>query len=332
VDASSFPTSDHAQLHIGLINQPTLILGAFQRAAGCLPEKSKLPPTLNVAQRWSGGPTVFADKGSIHLWLFLPSVDALEPCDTQRLLNRHVRPLLKGLTRAGAQAAYFGRDWITIQRRPAAWIGFAHHAEHGSAIVEAIVGVQSSFVPEASLSAYPAREHHPFLGKTPGSLNQLYNKSFDQEQLTTAIQTAYEQRYPEQIRMVTLPEAQLLVPVSDWNSSWQALEEDVIGFVGVQTAPGTRGVGGDFFASNDVITNLNNLLEHLPESPTKEQVHQCFDQAWSQTGFALDGLKRPNRIQELYLEHQLGYSCHNHPPVTGLLCLEAERSCCSWGL
>ncbi|HEU4533048.1 MAG TPA: hypothetical protein VFS00_02985, partial [Polyangiaceae bacterium] len=80
---------------------PALVLGAFQRAASAiaLPEGAPAPPA--VRRRRSGGPALWAGPATLHLVLTLPRPDALVPCDPPRLLNRHVRPLLQGLSRLG---------------------------------------------------------------------------------------------------------------------------------------------------------------------------------------------------------------------------------------
>src|SRR5688500_11031086 len=99
------PTTPRLGLH--LLAEPLLVLGAFQRAASTL---APLEGGPRVVRRLSGGPALWAGPGTLHLWLSLPRPDALVPGAPPRLVNRYVRPLLRGLTRLGAPALYGGRD------------------------------------------------------------------------------------------------------------------------------------------------------------------------------------------------------------------------------
>ncbi|HEX7667741.1 MAG TPA: hypothetical protein VF407_24610, partial [Polyangiaceae bacterium] len=127
------------ELRLSLVEGEAIALGAFQRvkeidANGAL-----------VVRRVSGGPPVALRSGTIHVALALAQPSALVSCDPPRLVNRYVRPLLRALSSFGPKAAYFGRDWVSVAHRPAAWIGFAHDASTGRAAIEAIVGVNDTF-------------------------------------------------------------------------------------------------------------------------------------------------------------------------------------------
>ena len=89
-----------------------------------------------------------------------PARHALVACDEAHLVNRYVRPLLRALTKCGALAHFFGRDWISVRHRPAAWVGFAHDRASGRAVIEAFVARETPFALEPRAS---------FLGKEPGT-------------------------------------------------------------------------------------------------------------------------------------------------------------------
>ena len=76
-------------------------------------------------------------------------VDALVACDESRLVNRYVRPLLRALTKVGATAHFFGRDWVSVAGRPVAWVGFAHDAGTRRTVFEAVVAVGAPYVVRA---------------------------------------------------------------------------------------------------------------------------------------------------------------------------------------
>src|SRR5687767_6396512 len=130
------------RLGLRALAEPALVLGAFQRAASAIRLVEGGPP---LVRRHSGGPTIAAGPGTLHLWLSLPRPDALVPCDAPRLLNRYVRPLLRGLSKLGAPAIYGGRDWVSVARRPVAWVGFAHDEASGASLVEAFIALERPF-------------------------------------------------------------------------------------------------------------------------------------------------------------------------------------------
>src|SRR5215472_6853526 len=105
-----FPLGDEAELWIARPSQDATLLGAFQR------ETEETPPAERAsARRGSGGPKVRVGPGTLWVALLLPRVDALVSCDEARIVNRYVRPALRALTRCGAQAHFFGRDWISVR-------------------------------------------------------------------------------------------------------------------------------------------------------------------------------------------------------------------------
>ena len=133
-------------------------------------------------RRGSGGPEVRLGPGTVHVALALAHPGALVPCDEKRIVNRAVRPLLRALTRIGALAHFFGRDWVSVQHRPVAWVGFAHDAGTRRTLFEAFVAVRTPF---------HVTERPSFLGKTPGTLEAIVGKPIEPQRLVDAIVDAY---------------------------------------------------------------------------------------------------------------------------------------------
>lgn len=102
-----------------VVRGPAVALGARQRAQAVV--------TGDVAtwHRATTGTAVYV--GDVAYWwtLALPRVDALRPDATlATLVNRNVRGFLRGFTRAGVPAAWFGREWIATRGDPAAIVGY----------------------------------------------------------------------------------------------------------------------------------------------------------------------------------------------------------------
>lgn len=274
-------------LWLSPILRPELSLGAFQRAASAL-RRSSLP----VTRRRSGGPALCLGPEALHLALFLPTPSALVPdADLPRLLNRHVRPLLRALKRLGLPASYPGRDWIAVAHRPAVWVGFAHRASSGACCVEAFLPLDLPFALPPGLDAAEGdRSAPPWLGKTPAALRELSPKPLALEDLQDAVVRAYAEdlrvpaepgRYrPEQLR----PEA------LDGRGPWAARREEAIGFVGA-AGPPAPGLGGDFFASEDLISALDARLQALPAGASRGALEAALMAAVEETGGALEGVR-----------------------------------------
>ena len=119
-----------AELSVAVLTDEAVVIGAFGRA---IDDETRDTATRRrqeqrVVRRVSGGPPITVGKGSIHVLLTLARPQALTPCHAGVLVNRYVRPLLRALTKVGATAHYFGRDWVSVMSRPAGEVLFAHDA------------------------------------------------------------------------------------------------------------------------------------------------------------------------------------------------------------
>lgn len=227
-------------------------------------------------------------EGTLWLALLLPRVDALVSCDEAHLVNRYVRPLLRALTRRGALAHFFGRDWVSVKHRPAGWVGFAHDRGSGRAVVEAFVARETPFDvgPRAS-----------YLGKEPGTLASI-GTPVDEARLADAIVAAYSEAYGRvavdrgPLPRVDAGAGELVDP------PWAAVVDEVIGELGAGPDAGGRfRVGGDLLVSRDALASLEASLA----SARDEDVSAVVDAALGAPRIALDGVKSLSSVRDVIL-------------------------------
>lgn len=247
-----------------------VVLGAFQRAASALRGEAVLSRGLLVTRRLSGGPAVLAAPGSLHVALSLPRPDALTPCEPGRLVNRYVRPLLRGLGALGAPARFFGRDWVSVGKRPAAWVGFAHDAESGRSWVEAIVGVGEPVSLPHDLDGYPARATDPLLGNAPASLSEIAGGPLEPERVAELVLRAYDRAYGGPLARAPWSDRDLRPLAEDRRPPWDAVVEEAIGFVGAAASPCEA--GGDLLASEEVVAALGAGMAALGAAPSRSAI------------------------------------------------------------
>jgi hypothetical protein len=296
------PLSQPGELWIAVASDEALVLGAFQRDVGFAPG-----PRL---RRGSGGPEVRLGPGTIHLALALAHPGALVPCDEKRIVNRAVRPLLRALTRMGALAHFFGRDWVSVQHRPTAWVGFAHDSGTRRTVFEAFIAVRAPF---------HATERPSFLGKTPGTLEEIVGKPIEPQRLVDAIVDAYvaswavapvalaaDRQHAGDLRPIVLPppdrqHADDLRPAAPDRQPaddlpWAATVEEAIGTIGAGVdATGTFRVGGDLLVSRDALARLEAAAPHTPE----DALGALVDETLAAPGVALDGVRSLTHVRDV---------------------------------
>src|SRR5580658_1117618 len=155
------PLAHMAELWVAVARDEALLVGAFQRGRG-------MPATWPLVRRGAGGPEVRVGPGTVHVALALTHPGVLVPCDETRIVNRSVRPLLRALTKTARLAHFFGRDWVSVAHRPAAWVGFAHDAGTRRTLFEAFVAVRTPFA---------VADRPSFLGKRQGALEEIAGRA-----------------------------------------------------------------------------------------------------------------------------------------------------------
>ncbi len=283
------PLRAPGELWVAVAGDSALVLGAFQRGAHWREE-----PTL--LRRESGGPEVRVGAGTVHVALALADPGALAPCDEQHIVNRSVRPLLRALTKAAGAplpANFFGRDWVSIAHRPAAWVGFAHDATTRRTLFEAFVGVRTSFADGGRTS---------FLGKTPGSLEAIAGRALDPARLAEAIAEAYASG--TDWTALGPPEPFDARQASDPRSDppWTATGEEAIGTLGAgPDAGGAFRVGGDLLVSRDALARLGERAAAADVA----DLGRIVDETLAAEGVALDGVRSLGSVRDVIARARL---------------------------
>ena len=183
-----------ACLAASLLHGPAVLLGKDQEAPRVLDEARCREAGVPVLRRSTSGPAAFAGRRALLFTLALPHVAALFPdASIRTLLNRNVRPFLRGITAAGAQAFYFGRDWVSVHKRPAMALG-TDVAEDGAILVEAIAGLDEPFVVPGELMSEEERAADRFLGRVPVALVEVLPSGTTPELLVRCVADAFAAR------------------------------------------------------------------------------------------------------------------------------------------
>ncbi|HEY1957684.1 MAG TPA: hypothetical protein VGH28_18820 [Polyangiaceae bacterium] len=243
-DAMTRAMRADAELAIAFAREDAVLLGAFQRACDG-------PPGAIV--RGTPGGAVRIGPGTLHVMLALTRLD----CDETKILNRHVRPLLRAIG-----GRYFGRDWVDLGGHPVAHVGFAHSRATGRTVVEAFVSMRTPL--DGARATY--------LGKSPTTLDPA-----DDEKLVAKIIAAYG---------VPLFEPAPVAPSPADETPWVASIDEAIGPIRAgRDASGCMRVGGEFMASFDAIADLEDRLSRA------EDVRPAVDAAFTAPHTALFGVR-----------------------------------------
>ncbi|MBX3193291.1 MAG: hypothetical protein KF819_40285 [Labilithrix sp.] len=279
------PLGGAAEVIVAVPADEAVVLGAFQRA-------SELDEALNhtsTTRRGSGGAEARVGPGSVWMQLALARPDALVPCPPSRLLNRYVRPLLGAITKAGALARYFDRDWISARRSPVASVSFAHDTKSGRALVEAIVAVDTPFA---------VRDRPSFMGREPLSLRALGVARATGE-VADAVIDAYASAYGPAERSREIPSHAGAIDLHR-EPPWAAIREEPIGVVGAgRDAEGVLRVGGELMVSRDVLADLERVIAESPHDPAA--IERAID-ALSGERVALLGIRSLQSIRDVIFE------------------------------
>ncbi len=239
-----------------------VVLGSMQRFSELA--DAGIAADARVVRRGSGGAEAQVGCGSVWMQLALASPSVLVACTPGRLLNRHVRPLLRALAKLGALAHYYDRDWVSASKAPIAAVSFGHDRATGRCVVEAIIAVTTPFA---------VRERPSFLGNAPRTLRALgIDPDVDSARVADAILDAYASAYgigelaldtASEMTTRALAKDHLSAVTEDPRSDppWAATREEAIGIVAAgRDNKGRLRVGGELMASRDVIANLETEI------------------------------------------------------------------------
>ncbi len=285
-----------AELWVAVSRDEALLIGAFQRGSG-------LGPARAVVRRGSGGPAVFLGEGTIHVALALAHPGALFHADQTRIVNRSVRPLLRALNRtlgAGAPAHFFGRDWVSVAHRPAAWVGFAHDATSRRTLFEAFIAVRAPFADDARSS---------FRGKAPASLESIAGRTLEAAPIAAAIVDAYAREAEAILEGPPASDADDEARDSLRNEDprldppWAATSEEAIGELGAgPDAAGSFRVGGDLLVSRDALARLEVMAARASEV----DLDAIVDETLGRPGVALDGVRSLRSVRDVISRARFG--------------------------
>ncbi len=277
------PLRHPGELWTAIARDEALFIGAFQRGA-------QMPTDAPLMRRGSGGPEVRVGPGTVHVALALASPGALTACDERRIVNRSVRPLLRALTKIGSLAHFFGRDWVSVHGRPAAWVGFAHDATSRRTLFEAFVAVRTPF---------HIAERPSFLGKPASTLESIAGSPVEPGRLVDAIIQAYVAGWdldPHELEITEAPDGATDVRAEP---PWSATREEAIGTLGAgKDSDGVFRVGGDLLVSRDALARL----EARAVEAADETLGAVVDETLAAPGIALDGVRSLSSVRDVIAE------------------------------
>ena len=270
-----------AELVLARPAEDAVLLGAFQRGAEWF--ASQKGPERPVFRRGSGGAAACVGEGTLWISLALARPSALVACEPTRIVNRYVRPLLRELSKLGAPARYFGRDWISVAQRPTAFVMFAHDTASGRAVFEA-------FVPVTTPVAHVARAS--FTGKRPATMEEILQKPIDIDVLARSVAAAYAAAYAREISPLEDVESSEEEQELRADPPWTATRNEAIGIVGAgRDARGRFGVGGELLASRDAVHTLGVRAGELGPRASDEEIARAVNDTLAAPGVAVDGVR-----------------------------------------
>jgi hypothetical protein len=153
------------------------VLGALQRREGVAGKPSSRSTT---------GPRAWIAAQALHHAFALPWLGSLAPDATPRnLLNRYIRGFLRGYSKLGVPAQYFGREYFCLARRPCGLIGYDVTAG-GALLLELFVGLDAPVLepsdakerPVSLFEALGKNEPHAFVASIHAGLAAKWSLEF----------------------------------------------------------------------------------------------------------------------------------------------------------
>ena len=255
-----------------------MLLGRFQRSV----DASGFHPGVPRLRRASGGTHLLLGEGDVHLLLALATADALVPCTPASLVNRYVRPVLRGLG-----GAYFGRDWIAgpreLGRRPIAFAGFAHDAASGRAAMEVLVPARDGWCESSRAS------HRGLAPAHLGGPARFVDK------LVSAFEAAFGASTPF---TGDAGGTLALAPRAD-DVPWAASIDEAMGPLRAgRDAGGVLRLGGEIFASVD---RLDALGPAVSADLDRDAVGALVDTAFTRDGGVIVGVGDLANVRDVLL-------------------------------
>lgn len=289
---------------------PAVLLGHRQRASAVLDEEACRASETTVLRRDTTGAHVFIGPGGAAVFaLALPSIDALvDDARPATVLNRNVRGWLSALTRSSAIAHYFGRDWLSIGKRPCGSIGL-RRARSGAVVIELWLGSTESTALPRALASDRERSTDRWLAKSPASYFECAGRDAldlswcDDVQRRTLARYAVEPTIePDSV----LPSHERASDAVELGGAWRWVEPTscAIGWIDAAiTSENTVWIGGDPLVSDGAIAALSEALatveqrvERVARVVGSEVALGADAEAWLRCGAALDAVVRSTSL------------------------------------
>ena len=279
------------------------ILGAHQHAESALADRG-----LPSARRHTGGCLLRGGDGIVYIALGLQDRSSLMACPPGKILNRNVRGFLAGMRAAGVAAAYFGRDFVSVEVRPATYIGWDCD-EQGRVLVEFFVSLTSHFS-QPELSAYPAHSEPQFRGRPPITLSEA-GVELPAPEFIERVARGYATANGADFQPVAPTEEELAAgnescPADDdAELTWSAPIEEVIGFVGAGVCLDSDGrieklrMAGDMFQERAFHRRLSEAL--VGKVPDELNVGEAIDVTYGPPG-AIEGVRKLQNLRAALLD------------------------------
>jgi lipoate-protein ligase A len=274
----------------------SVLLGRFQRAASTI----DLDRAGSVIRRLGGGRALSVGHGVLGVLLGLPDLAALldKPIGPEKLLNRYVRGLLAGISACGAGtgAHYFGRDFVSAERREVAALS-QDGSPSGAVLLEAFVGVSRTLELAPGYARFRAHTDPRSSGPAHATLSDLAQRAVAIEELARAIASGYAKVHKCALAWKETPveAAAPEPPVLEMESAFRASGpfQVPIGFVEALVRTESNQivearVRGDFIAPAFTIRALEASLTGCPISA--EQVGLRIDAAFRAPGAMILGV------------------------------------------
>jgi len=311
------PSAAPAVLVGARLEGDSVVLGEWQRAGDAVRRDAVESTGSELLRRRTGGPTTVGGDGIYYAALALRHASVLMSCPPDRVLNRNVRGVLGGLSASGTPAHYFGREWLSVDRRPAA-LATWDRLDDGRVLLEFFVGVDRTFVLPPRLAGYPKRKQKRFLGKKPVTLAEAWDQEVDGEQMTAWIAQGHPDRFGSEVEVrradLTDEERERAVTIEpdfdtgedDDRLRWSRPREIPIGFLSAGARLDDEGrlaevrVAGDFFQDRAAPRVLSEKLVGQP--PDAKRYVDAINSTWDGTSHVIEGLKELEPIRAALTE------------------------------
>lgn len=294
------------------LESPALCLGAYQHGGHAL-ARGALEGGRMLLRRRTGGVALQLGPGTVYLAIGLLGPSSMMACPPGKLLNRNVRGTLTGLRQLKLPAHYFGRDFVSVERRPASYVAWSEAAD-GRALVELFVAVTKSVVLPASLDAYPERSEPVFRGKAPITLAEA-GCTTGGEEVLEALVAGHARCYGLELEdappsaqehgeaEVVLPRLRASEPE---DLCWSDPLEEAIGFVGAGAALNDAGrlsalrIAGDLMQHEGCPVALAEAL--LGTEPTARGIGGALDRIYAERPGLIEGVRSLGSLQQALLD------------------------------